>query len=199
VLDVLNLIPFGVILVGNAGRVLMTNERARRILDRKDGLVAGADGLAAADSKQTSALRKLVQEASLTGAGLGLNPGGALRLERPAARRKPLSLLVAPVTRATYPLREETVTAAVLVNDAEDPGGATDRALQRLYDLTRSESRVALCLIQGKSLRDTASELGISFNTARHYLKQIFLNTGVARQSDLILLVLSNPAAFEKS
>jgi DNA-binding CsgD family transcriptional regulator len=60
--------------------------------------------------------------------------------------------------------------------------------------LTPAETRLAIALFKGQSVEAYAKEVGISINTARWYVKQIYAKTGVKRQTDLIRLLLKTTA-----
>ncbi|MBS7696219.1 MULTISPECIES: helix-turn-helix transcriptional regulator [unclassified Chelatococcus] len=64
--------------------------------------------------------------------------------------------------------------------------------LMGLFDLTPSEARIAAALASGKSLRQAASEMGLSFGSARTYLAHIFTKTGTNQQSQLVSLLKSS-------
>ncbi len=64
--------------------------------------------------------------------------------------------------------------------------------LMGLFDLRPSEARLAAALASGKSLRDTANEMGISFGSARTYLAHVFAKTGTNQQSQLVSLLKSS-------
>ena len=57
--------------------------------------------------------------------------------------------------------------------------------------LTPMESRVAVLLTEGKSLREVAAATGRQETTIRWHLRQIFAKRGIARQAELVRLVLS--------
>ena len=63
--------------------------------------------------------------------------------------------------------------------------------LQIRYGLTPSESRLALRLATGESLRVAAAALDISYETARTTLKRVFEKTGTHRQTELVIVILS--------
>ncbi|NSY72647.1 helix-turn-helix transcriptional regulator [Agrobacterium tumefaciens] len=62
-----------------------------------------------------------------------------------------------------------------------------------LFGLTPAESRIALALAAGFSLRDSAANQKITFGTARAYLNAIFSKTGTNQQSALVSLLKSIP------
>lgn len=61
-----------------------------------------------------------------------------------------------------------------------------------VHGITGSEARLARLLISGRSLLEAAAQLGVQPDTARSYLKQIFIKTGVNRQAALVRLLLSS-------
>jgi DNA-binding CsgD family transcriptional regulator len=60
--------------------------------------------------------------------------------------------------------------------------------------LTPAETRIAIALFKGQSVEAYAKEAGISINTARWYVKQIYAKTGVKRQTELIRMLLKTMA-----
>ena len=68
--------------------------------------------------------------------------------------------------------------------DGQD-GAAT---LAAAYDLTPAETRVLASLLKGRTLAETATSLGIAATTAKTHLENVFLKTGVTRQTDLMRL-----------
>jgi DNA-binding CsgD family transcriptional regulator len=67
------------------------------------------------------------------------------------------------------------------------------QALAKL-SLTPAETRIAIALFKGQSVEAYAKEAGISINTARWYVKQIYAKTGVKRQTELIRMLLKTTA-----
>jgi DNA-binding CsgD family transcriptional regulator len=61
------------------------------------------------------------------------------------------------------------------------------------YGLTRAETRLLHALVKGDTIGAYAKHAGITLNTAKGYLKQLFRKTTTARQSDLVRLILANP------
>jgi DNA-binding CsgD family transcriptional regulator len=57
--------------------------------------------------------------------------------------------------------------------------------IQGLFDLTAMEARVARALAGGSDIGNTAETFGISRETVRAHLKNIFSKTGFSRQTDL--------------
>ena len=64
-----------------------------------------------------------------------------------------------------------------------------------MLGLTVAESRVAVLVGMGRSVRDIVRELGRSENTVRWTLKNVLSKTSSARQADLVRLLLQLPPA----
>jgi DNA-binding CsgD family transcriptional regulator len=91
---------------------------------------------------------------------------------------------------ATSDLRsrfEPIAVAAVFIRNRED---VRDNAelLATTYGLTPTETRLLSCLLAGRSLPESASELRVAAATVRTHLDGIFRKTGVSRQQNLLLL-----------
>ena len=62
--------------------------------------------------------------------------------------------------------------------------------LQDKFGLTPAEARLALRLVAGDSLKNSAQALGIGYETARTTLKSIFHKTGTCRQAELVIVII---------
>ena len=107
-----------------------------------------------------------------------------------AGRRIPLSLTVAPLRSQRYEFFRDRLTAIVCVADPESGASLPQRALSDLFGLTPAETRVAMALFEGRTSRDAADHLGLSFHTVRVHLARIFAKTQTSRQSDLLRLMM---------
>ena len=89
-------------------------------------------------------------------------------------------------------------TAARICQRIVDLRATVDRLLACEMDnktlaklsLTPAETRLAIALFKGQSVEAYAKDTGISINTARWYVKQIYAKTGVKRQTELIRMLL---------
>jgi DNA-binding CsgD family transcriptional regulator/PAS domain-containing protein len=187
----LDRLSLGVILLDGAGRILGLNRAGERLLREDDGLGRDRDGIHTSRHAETSALHRLLEEA------IRLEPDSPALLERvmtvsrPSCRRD-LLLTATPIGRqSAAALAESRLAVALFVSDPEDKIELPVARLQRLYQLTPAEARLAATLGQGQTLNQAALELGLSKHTVRNQLKQIFLKTDSSRQSELVRLLLS--------
>jgi len=187
--EVLDRLPFGVVLVDARCKPVLVNRSAKAILARNDGLNMKYDGLHAADSVQYRDLRTMISKSAMTSSRKGLCPGGEMATSRPSFSR-PFSVLVTPIGNDSLFSIPERPVAAVFITDPEVQLEPSAQVLARLFALTPAESRVAFLLSQGKSLAETAAELSLSKNTIRTHLAQLLSKTHTHRQSELLRVLL---------
>ena len=65
---------------------------------------------------------------------------------------------------------------------------------RRSRSVIRSPAIRFVKIAQGRSLDEAAKDRGVTRNTARTQLKQVFAKTGTKRQGELVRLVLSGVA-----
>ena len=69
---------------------------------------------------------------------------------------------------------------------------ASDELFQRLYGLTRAESRVTELCLQGLAQTDIAKVLDLSLNTVKTHLKSIYAKTGCTQLAALIRKIFTD-------
>lgn len=188
----LDQLPWGVMFVDKARKRLVANRHAQEILIAGDGLSARGDTLRAQEADETARLERLLSDVLDRNARSGA--GGTLSITRHSGA-PPLNVVIVPLHIKTEKFAEQGPIAAIFVTD---PDMQLDRSnqqqLRELYSLTAGEARLAVWLLQGKSVEEAAAAMGITLNTARAYLKRIYDKTGVRRQAELMrLLLLSLP------
>jgi DNA-binding NarL/FixJ family response regulator len=173
----------GVVIVNEAGGVRVMNKEALRILAEDDGLSVSQGilkgSVAKQNSKLYSAIEKALEEALDEIVSFPRISGG-----------RPYLVLI-PGQRFSVEERPEAVV--LLVIDTEQRAKVSGDTLVRLYNLTPSETRVALMLIDGKRLDQIAEELEVAQTTVVFHLKNLFRKTDTNRQADLVRVLLSVP------
>ncbi len=193
---ILDRLPMGVVLVNAMGKVLLMNRKAREIAAQNDGFLVDKDGCCRTSKRaESQALADLILKTTQPGANENPEVEFALSLSRPSLKQ-PLLVLVSPVGHAAGDPENERRGAAIFISDPEDAIEISPEVLSRLYGLTNAEARVVKALSEGKRLETFAEEAGVTTHTVRHQLKQIFRKTDTTRQSELIKLVLTGPAAI---
>jgi DNA-binding CsgD family transcriptional regulator/PAS domain-containing protein len=188
-------IPFGLILISAAGRILLANRAAEETLRAADGLWVDRGELRAATASITGRLRALLHAAVRVNQGEAVDGGCTLALPRGSGRR-PLSILVAPLPAQRIALSGDGAAAAVFVTDPDRMCALDPRAISGLFELTAADSELVRCLIAGLSIEQAAAHLGLRQQTLRTRLKTVFQKTNTNRQAELVRLVLMSAATL---
>jgi DNA-binding CsgD family transcriptional regulator/PAS domain-containing protein len=182
-LQLLDALALGVLLLDDRSRVTFANRSAAELLDTTPGPLRLEATPSLADREQrTQALRRRFRTEAITstsGAALGDDD-------------------VSPLQVITAPLEWEEGDTELAARFAQvmflgDPGSSRDSAgaLRALYGLTPAEARLAQLLADGLSITEAAEQMSIRLSTARGVLKGVFAKTGTRRQASLVGLVLA--------
>ncbi|MCG8491488.1 MAG: hypothetical protein MI743_07730 [Sneathiellales bacterium] len=191
---ILNKLPLGVILLTASSQVLFFNDKAKKILDTKDGLILDADRKCrATHSSESKKLTDLLASTLSPESGAPGEGEFAMSITREDSDT-PLTVMLAPIGTGIA-----GKGAVLFVSDPSEPVELSIETICRLYALTPAEGRLALGLTNGHKLDDLAEEWGVSMHTVRSQLRQIFRKTDTSRQSELVKLILTGPAALQAS
>ena len=178
----------GVIQLDWHGRILAANDCARDILRKGDGLADRGSQLCASSPADDAALQKLLARTLPPYGSQG--ESGTITVERSLASPR-LVLHAIPVSDERTDMRSSTVAALLLVVDPASRGHIDPALVGALLGLTPAESHVAVMLAQGFTIRNIAVATGRTEGTIRWHTKHIFDKLGIARQVELVQLVLS--------
>lgn len=191
---VLDCTETGVVLIDMTARVRFANGAARTILAKENGLACMQGTL-----RPTSLADGVNFQAALS--HLCFPRSGSAEICAPESktaplltfRRKDAPPLIAMLLPAHVPpLEPDDVAAIVHIIDPVFDAEKMLSPLCRLYGLSRVETSLVCRLASGEALSEAADVLHIREQTARSYLKQIFIKTGTKRQAELIVLMLSS-------
>ena len=190
--ELLDRTGLGVVHLDCDGRVLEANEPARSLLRAGNCLKTNGAGQLAARWRSDDVRLGRLLAACCRG---GLGGSTTVRSTGEGRVAGPLVLHACPVRpdRTTFDTR--AVAAQVLLRElgagpAADPGPVADA-----YGLTRTESRVAASLAEGRSVGEIAASTGRKESTVRWHVRNLHSKLGVHRQADLVRLVLSAAVA----
>ena len=184
--EMLDAAGLGIVLLDGRGRIVEANNRARDMLRTGDRLFDRNGLLFARSPQDNDELQRLLGRALPRFAVQGA--GGSMVVRRSGAL-PPLVLHVNPVgpQGTEYPF--SPVAALVLVVDPAT-GADIDPAVAAVaLDLTEMESRVAVQLAQGMSVREIAAAMDRKESTIRSHVKRTFAKHGLSRQAELVRLV----------
>ncbi len=186
-MELLDTTGSGIIQLDRRGRIVELNDRAWDLLRTGDGLFDERGFLFARTPEDNADLQGLLTRALPPFGAQGV--GGSMMVGRASAL--PLALHIHPVGRLQTDFRNWPVAALVLVVDPESRLRIDPAMAGAALGLTGMESRVAVLLAEGKSVREIAAAMGRKESTIRTHVKHIFAKNGLSRLSELVRLVLS--------
>jgi len=114
----------------------------------------------------------------------------------PSRSHGALQILLAPlVTGDVVKTAERPLGVMIFVSDPSDHVEPSQRTLQSLFKLTKTEARIAVLLARGTPLREIATALGMTQGTARWHVKHLLPKTGTRSQRQLACVLLAGIAA----
>jgi DNA-binding CsgD family transcriptional regulator len=176
----------GLLVLDPQGRIRNMNREAERIVAADLGLHVSQGRLTASAPAAARRLEALI--ALATTLDPTVRQAGSMALPTPEFRT-PISLTVTPVMTARHAVFGHRPSAIVCVTDPDAPTRVSAELLRQMFGFTPAESRVALAILEGATVREAACALGVSFHTARHQLQSIMQKAGVARQVELVALM----------
>ncbi|GAB3628795.1 helix-turn-helix transcriptional regulator [Pandoraea terrae] len=185
----------GTLILDENGKILQTNAPADELLQARDGLRLADNALAAVYPRDDRELQRLVKGALCGHAKPGRAVVEAMSVMRPSGKRN-LGVVVRSVPMGEWSEGKRRPAVAVFVRDPDSQPQATHEVVRQMFGLTPAEAALAMELAKGLSLEEAAVALNVRTNTVRAHLRSIFSKTGVARQSELVRVLLNSVAAL---
>jgi DNA-binding CsgD family transcriptional regulator len=174
----------GIVVVDERAHVTLINAAARRIVDRRDGVMISEGRLLASSPVHAAALEGMIRAAIEHLAATTLAAPAAIRMSR--RRGANLSIIVAPLPpSAAAGVSNGRPGAVVLLTDEADRPRVPHEVLRQLFGLTKGEAQLANLIMAGHTLETAASVLSITRNSARNRLQAVYSKTATSRQSEL--------------
>lgn len=192
-LAALDKIPNGVVLFGQHGNVVHTNAAASTLLAQNDGIgfeTRRTTGryLTTSSNARNAVLTRLVDNAiSPSNVETCTTPRG-MRLPR-WSDRPPIVISVSPLPpKHQFENVDGQALAIGFLFDSGLPRQPDPQLLQDTYGLTPAEIRLVCHLCDGWVLGKIAHHLGLSTETLKSQLKNVFIKMGASRQIEVINL-----------
>ena len=179
----------GIIQLDPRGRIVTLNARALELLRMGKGLSDARGHLRARIPAEDAKLQRIIAGAVARFADPGAS--ASMVVTRGGDLPPRLVLHVHPVGEGRREPRASRVAALVLVMEPESRTTADPELVAGALGLTAAESRVAIMLAEGCTLRDIAAATGRSTGTVRWHLGRIFSKNRISRQAELVQLVRS--------
>jgi DNA-binding CsgD family transcriptional regulator len=192
--EVIDRLPLGVILVDAEKRAILMNRSVEEILALDDGFRLERNQPVLDNARENRALQACLGAAVKAQPKRGSSAGDVLAATRPSGRRA-FPLMVGPLLAAHPDSSIDDAKAILFIADPEGGQIGTTEVLQTLYQLTHAEAELVRLIAEGHSLEEVAAKRGVTMNTVRSQLKQVFSKTDTSRQGELVHLVLTGVAS----
>lgn len=183
----------GICLVDADGRIVHANHAGRAILVEGDFLSAAGERILARDARVDRSLREL-----FAGAASDTGPQGtALPLRAADGSHYVVHVLPLATDAQRLASAAHAATVALFIRKAAIDSPAAPEVIARAYNLTPTELRVLLAIVEVGGVPEVALTLGVAETTVKTHLGRLFEKTGVGRQADLVKIVagFSTPLA----
>jgi DNA-binding CsgD family transcriptional regulator len=192
--ELMDQLPFGVMVLGSDGKVLEVNKRAHQLLHGSADLVIQSGQLLIRDKAANTALQKAIAS-SMTLHTTTHRQNVCIAVPRAGGKLKPLQVMVNPLPRQSAFALRASATLIFLFGEDHAPQ-LNPHVLSELYRLTPAETQLAVQLAQGHALGQIAATSRTSMNTVRTHLKHLLNKTECATQSQLVRTLLLGPAVM---
>ena len=179
----------GTLILDRRGRIIEANEHARYLLACAEGLTTSGRHLIAIPPADADGVARLI------GAACGGRQGGPMPILRPS--RPPLVLYARPLEAAGPPPLAKQCVARVLVAEPFSAPTIDPRRVSAALGLTPAQGRVAAALAAGRTAASIAHATHRTEATVRWHIRAALSRLGLARQADLVRVVLLTPGVSE--
>ena len=188
ILNVLDHLQIGIVIVDAHGNIVMANREADNVLSANNGISPNREKrLQLADSDLQGQLQQRITSASQTDHPDRYAPVLAVPKRD---GELPWLLEVFPLTNIDGDLSSPFRGAAVFITDPSRKEIISTAGLAALFGLTDAENEVCEMLTKGLRVAEVAEERNTSVDTTRSQIKTLFSKTETTSQSDLVRLAL---------
>jgi DNA-binding CsgD family transcriptional regulator len=177
-------VPTGVVSI--TGMLIDADKEFLSILETEDGLSLASGKLLIATEAGQTHFERAIWSVGNTSSSVG---GDLVEVQKKFTKGKYV-LSVSPVrTSSLFTMPSLRGVSLVSIMDLDSKPKIDVVGLQKIFNLTAAEARVAISICNGDGLADIAESHNVSIGTIRNQLKAIFSKTGVNRQPDLVRVV----------
>lgn len=189
--EALSRFMIGLLIIGPDGRVTYQNPVAETLMSRHAGLrlINGKPRAHFADEDHR--LQALIKSMLHSDSRNPDSPAQALGVHHPN-REMNMNIMISPLKSSDAPHAQHPGSVVLYLSDPDSALNLPANALQSLYKMTPKESSVAISLANGLSPSQISEQHGVSVDTVRSHLKNIYSKMGVNKQQDVIRVLLSS-------
>lgn len=197
-LSALDRLTAGVLLFDVHGAVSFANRAALRILEEEDGLqlrhLTGSSTLGevvAEDTRTHAALAKAISGAVSPDIMCTEHFSRAVLVRRPSGREDYTVNFSSLAAQNEFGTGSDAPRAIAFISDNAEPIRLDAELLRRTYGLTPAEIRLTELMAECLTANEAADRLGVSSETIRTHLKNIYGKTNTNSRAKLMRLIMS--------
>jgi len=185
--DVTDFVGVGIFLLDATAQILHANAMGQALLCAGEILRASGGRLVAVDSLADRTLREIFAVARDANDEERATKTVAVPLVATDGDRYVGHLL--PLTPRNRTGVTRNAVAALFVRKATFTTPCSPEVIAKTHDLTPTELRILLAIVESSGVPEVAATLGIAESTVKTHLGRLFNKTGTNRQADLVKLV----------
>lgn len=184
--------PYAVVALGPGMEMLMANVHGQALLDRDSGIAVHSGRLHVDDAVTTRLLSDMAagrsKERSITFTAKGRD-----------GRELLMSAVAVAAEHGNTFANHAGGCALMLVGGQKiEISDNVVESLQKGFELTAAEARLAGFLIQGSGVKGYAADRGVSLEAGKYLLKGIYAKTGLSNQTELVAMLREAPIGWGK-
>jgi len=191
--NALQAMSIGVLILNTQGEILEANAAARRLLDDRRYIESRNGRLVPANP------RKAREFAALLAQLFARESTGRAALVTADRENASENMFLALVRMDGHDRGAgegaDTPVVAVYASELDRNFTGLEDPLRQAFGLTRMEALTAVAVMQGGSLGEVASKLGVGLETTKAHMRSVFAKTGTHRRSQLVNRMLG-PAVY---
>jgi DNA-binding CsgD family transcriptional regulator/PAS domain-containing protein len=190
--NALQAMSIGVLILNAQGEILEANAAARRLLEDGRYVESRNGRLVPANPRKAREFTSLLTQLFAPG---GSGRSALVTSDRENASENLFLALVRMDGRDAPGEGAESAAVAVYASELDRNFNGLEDLLRQAFGLTRMEALTAVAAMQGESLGEVASKLGVGLETTRAHMRSVFAKTGTHRRSQLVNRMLG-PAVY---
>lgn len=187
-LDSFDIMNIGLMLLNQRGSIIELNKTANRIINANDGLSIKSKRIRCHLEQSQKLLDNLISSGCSSQNIRVKEPINIPRL----SSSPPYQIQV--IQTNNRPLSSFIETGVISMLIIQDPKFKTEiprDSIRSYFNLTERETDIAELLLSGLKAKNIASKLGLSYESTRWYIKQIYIKTNTSSQNELIIKLIS--------
>ncbi|CAH0991192.1 hypothetical protein SIN8267_01294 [Sinobacterium norvegicum] len=191
--EVVEQLSVGIITLDRNGHIVDTNDIAKSLLTKADGIEINQAKLRLLDSEQQQVFRRALDSVITEQDSSPLSPSVEV-MRIPQRCGMDLGLLIRYAATTPWYQGRGCPSVVIYLCDPAVQRDTREAFVAKLFGLTLAEASLAILLSDGMTISEAAISLALTENSARTVSKRIFAKTGTRRQAELVKLILNSVA-----